>query len=260
MTATRTAWTTALAGALLSFSLAGCGAGNDPVNLGPDPAFLWWTDHESGDLGDWTRGGDALGASYESGGGTIGVAAGPPARSGRFALVSTTPTSAAATAQVSRKSAAPPDGYYGAWFYVPAFARPATYWVFFSFHSGADAALWDVKLAATNTGALTLQLLHHDTGDVTPLLDVVVPIGRWFQVQAYYRATGDAADALRVWLDDALVFEVTGPDAAGAAGVSWTLGSITDGLTPGPVTLSIDDAFIATRRIDPHAPPFWRGP
>jgi hypothetical protein len=248
-----------LAGVLVSLALGGCGSTNAPVDLGPDPAFLWWTDHESGDLGDWTRGGAAEGASYENGGGAVGVGAGL-ARSGRFALESTTPAGATAAAQVTRKSALAPDGYYGAWFYVPAFARPATYWVFFSFHSGADVVLWDLKLAATDAGALTLQLLRHDTGDVTPLRDVVVPVGRWFQVQAHYQATGAAGDALRIWLDDALVFEVVGPDPGSAAGVSWILGSITDGLAPGPVTLSIDDAFIATRRIDPHAPPFWRGP
>jgi hypothetical protein len=253
--------TRALGGALVSLALLGCG--NDPVDLGTDPAFLWWTDHETGDLADWTRGGAAMGASYEIAGGTIGVETGHT-RSGHFALVSTTPATPPAAAmtagQVTRKSDKPPDGYYGAWFYVPAFARATTYWVFFSFHSGADVVLWDVKLAPTGAGALTLQLFHHDTGDVTPLRDVAVPLGSWFQVQAYYRATGDADDALRIWLDDALVFEVDGPDAAGAAGVGWILGSITDGLAPGPVALSIDDAFIATRRIDPHAGPFWRGP
>ena len=246
-----------------SLALLGCGAGQ-PVDLGTDPAFLWWTDHETGDLSDWTRGGDTLGASYEIGGGTIGVAT-TPTRSGHFALVSTTPpgtppAAALNAGQVTRKSDAPPDGYYGAWFYVPGFVRPTTYWVFFSFHNGADAVLWDVKLAPTDAGTMTLQLLHHDTGDVTPLQNVTVPLGRWFQVQAYYRATGDAGDALRVWLDDALVFEIDGADPAGAAGVRWTLGTVTDGLTPGPVALSIDDAFIATRRIAPDAPPFWRGP
>jgi hypothetical protein len=255
MTTTLAAKAAVLAGAILS--LAGCGATDAPVNLGQDPAFVWWSDHESGDLADWTRGGDALGGSYENGGGTIGVVA-EPAHSGRFALVSTTPASTGAAAQVSRKSAAPPDGYYGAWFYVPAFARPAVYWVFFSFHSGANVPLWDLKLAATDAGTMTLQLFHPDTGDVTPLRDVTVPIGRWFQVQAYYRATGDPADVLRFWLEDELVFEVTGPDAPGAAGVLWILGTITDGLAPGPVALSIDDAFIATHRIDPRAPPFWR--
>jgi hypothetical protein len=249
---------TALAGALVALALAGCG--NDPVDLGTDPAFVWWTDHETGDLADWTRGGTAMGASYEIAGGTIGVQR-DHTRSGHFALVSTTPggtppTGAMTAGQVTRRSAESPDGYYGAWFYVPAFARATTYWVFFSFHSGADVVLWDVKLAPTDAGALTLQLFHHDTGDVPPLRAITVPLGTWFQVQAYYRAKGDAADVLRIWLDDALAFEVEGPDAA--AGVAWTLGSITDGLAPGPVSLLIDDAFIATHRIDPHAPPFWR--
>jgi hypothetical protein len=244
------------AAALAALALAGCA----PVSLGPDPDFLWWSDHETGDLADWTRGGDAEGASYESGGGAVAVVTGL-ARSGHYALVSTTPAAGAAgttAGQVTRKTASATGAYFGAWFYVPAVARPATYWVFFSFHAAGGAALWDLKLAPDGAGGLALQLLHHDTGDVAPLRLLTVPIGRWFQVQASYRALGDAGDALRVWQDDAPIFEVSGADAAGAGGVQWTLGSITDGLQPGPVSLLVDDAFIATRRIAADAPRFWR--
>jgi hypothetical protein len=256
----------ASAGGLTTLALAlalasGCGG---PLDLGPDPDFLWWSDHETGGLDDWLRGGAATGSMYAAGGGSVSVQAGL-ARSGHYALASTAGASGTTSAgQVTRRGQRG-DAYYGAWFYVPAAARPATYWVFFSFHgddgTGAgDVALWDVKLAPIDAvGTLELQLLHHDTGDVAPLAHHTVPLGRWFQVQAFLRPAADAAGILQIWLDGAPVFDVGGPTTTAAApAIAWTAGTITDGLTPAPTTLYVDDAFIAKRRIEADAPPFWR--
>ena len=86
-----------------------------------------------------------------------------------------------------------------------------------------------------------------------------MPLGRWFQVQAFLHAANDASGALRVWLDGAQIFDITGPTTTTAApAIAWTVGTITDGLTPAPTAVYVDDAFIARRRIDPDAPPFWR--
>jgi hypothetical protein len=241
---------------------AGCGG---PLDIGTDPNFLWWTDHETG-LDDWLRGGTAAGSSYATGGGTVSVDAGL-ARSGRYALTSTAGAAGTTSAgQVTRRGITT-DAYYGAWFYLTAVAQPATYWVFFSFHgddaAGGDTALWDLKFAdsVNDPGALELQLLHHDTGDVTPLAHVAVPLGRWFQVQAFLRPAADDTGLLQIWLEGTPIFDLPGATTPAATpSVSWTLGSITDGLTPAPTSLSIDDAFIAKRQIEPTAPPFWRAP
>jgi hypothetical protein len=248
----------------LAALLAVAGGCDKPLDLGSDPDFLWWTDHETGGLDDWLRGGTTAGSTYATGGGAISVQAGL-ARSGRYALVSTAGAAGATTAgQVTRRGQRE-DAYYGAWFYLSASATPATYWVFFSFHGddgagGGDVALWDLKLAPVDaSGTLELQLLHHDTGDVAPSAHVAAPLGRWFQVQAFLHPTADASGALRVWLDGAPVYDLAGPTTTAAApAISWTVGTITDGLTPAPTTLYVDDAFIAKRRIGPDAPPFWR--
>ena len=249
----------ALALATLS---ASCGR---TLDVGQDPDFLWWTDHETGGLDDWTRGGAAGGSTYEAGGGSVSVGSGV-ARSGRYALVSMAGAAGTTSAgQASRHGPTTP-AHYGAWFYLPAAATPATYWVFFSFHAtdagAGDIALWDLNLADAGGGALTLQLLRHDTGDVTPAAPpLTVPRGRWFQVQADFHPAADDTGALRISLDGALAFDVEGatlPAGASISNVTWTLGTITDGLMPAPATLYADDAFIATRQIDYRAPPFWR--
>ena len=240
---------------------AGCGR---TLDLGMDPDFVWWTDHETANLDDWTRGGASSGSTYATGGGAISVATGV-ARSGRYALVSTAGAAGATSAGQATRRNSNEAAYYGAWFFLPTAATPATYWVFFSFHStddaGNDSALWDLKLADASGGALGLQLLRHDTGNVTPAAPLTVPLGRWFQVQAFFRPATDATGALRIWLDGTLAFDVEGATlnpGASSSGVAWTIGTITDGLTPAPATLYADDAFIATRQIDVRAPPFWR--
>jgi hypothetical protein len=238
---------------------AACGG---PLDLGSDPDFLWWTDHETGGLDDWLRGGTAAGSSYIAGGGDVAVQTGL-ARSGRFALTSTAGAAGTTSAgQVTRRGLSV-AAYYGAWVYLPAFALPASYWVFFSFHgddgAGGDSALWDLKLADAGTSTLELQLLRHDAGDLVPQQHVPVPFGRWFQVEAFLRPASDDTGRLQIWLDGTPIYDVSGATTAAATpAVSWSLGSITDGLSPAPASLTFDDAFIAKREIAASAPPFWR--
>jgi hypothetical protein len=253
----------ALAAALLAACVLAAGCGRT-IDVGQDPDFYWWTDHETGALDDWTRGGPGEGWTYAAGGGAVTVGTGV-ARSGRYALVSTGGAAGTTSAGQATRRGPGAAAYYGAWLYLPAPALPATYWVFFSFHTrtpaGNDTALWDLKLADAGAGTLGLQLLHHDTGNLTPISMPAAPLGRWFQVQAFFAPALDDTGALRVWLDGTLAFDFAGPTInAGASGadVTWTLGTITDGLTPAPATLYADDAFIAKRQVDFRAPPFWR--
>jgi hypothetical protein len=244
-------------------ALVGSAAGAcSPVDLGPDPDFVWWSDHETGDLSDWQRGGTDFGSTYVQGG-ELTVTA-DVARSGTRALRSTVVTPGSAAAQISRAEIAAPAAYYGAWFLLPDAAQPATFWVFFSFHAraapGNDVPVWDLKLASPGP---ELQLLRHDTGDLAPLTHVPVPVGRWFQVEAFYRPAADANGRLQIWLDGTPIYDLAGvptaPANAAEAPVTWSVGSITDGLTPTPATLYVDDAYVSKRRLGPEFPPFWRG-
>jgi hypothetical protein len=249
--------------ALSALLLAAGACGGEPVNLGPDPDFLWWSDHETGDLADWSRGGTDLGATYAQGG-EVAVTA-DQARSGTHALRSTVTAPAAngqSAAQIWRSGLDAPAAYYGAWFLLPATAQPTSFWVFFSLRArtapNGDVPLWDVKLAGAQP---ELQLLQHDTGDVAPLAHVPVPVGRWFHVEAFYVPAADASGRLQLWLDGTPIYDLSGPTApadAATAPVTWTLGTITDGLTPAPATLFVDDAYVSRRRLGPGFPPFWR--
>jgi hypothetical protein len=247
--------------ALAALLLAGA-CGGEPANLGPDPDFLWWSDHETGDLADWSRGGTELGATYVQSG-DVSVTT-ERARSGTHALRSTV-TAPVGAAQIWRAGLDASAAYYGAWFLLPTAPQPAannSYWVFFALRArtapGTDLPLWDLKLAGAQP---ELQLLAHDAGDVEPLAHVPVPIGRWFHVEAFYVPAADAGGRLRIWLDGATIYDLSGPTApagAATAPVTWTLGTNTDGLTPAPATLFVDDAYVSRRRLGPGFPPFWR--
>ena len=85
-----------------------------------------------------------------------------------------------------------------------------------------------------------------------------VPIGQWFQIEAFYRSAPDDTGRVTVWQDGVLVIDVSGGPTAPTSYVEWSVGSLADGLTPPTASLYIDDVAIARRRLGPTFPPFWR--
>jgi hypothetical protein len=253
--------------ALLPWSACVAMWGCATADLGKSPEFLWWTDHESGDLSGWT--GDDGGYVWTSEGGTVEVVTNPT-RSGRYALRSAVVASSSATKPssglVSRNGSLPTEAYYSAWFYVPEAVIPTQYWLFFKFRSRSTESttstaveLWDLDLMSDGASGLTLRLYHHDTGDETALATPTVPLGRWFQTEAFYRAANDASGRLTVWVDGVNLFDVTGKPTAPTPYVEWGVGGAADAITPPSATLYIDDAAITTERLGPDFPVFWRG-
>ena len=78
----------------------------------------------------------------------------------------------------------------------------AMYWVIFKFRQEDQSTmdeLYDLDLINLDTGEMSLQLYDHRRQAVVPL-DVaspVVPVGQWFQIEAFYRNTQDAPDGSR---------------------------------------------------------------
>jgi len=230
-----------------------------PVGMGPDPDFVWWTDNESGDLSDWNQ----RGATWESGGGTL-TAVSRPVRSGRYAIravVSAQPTGTISGAVLVADNM-PQDAYYSAWFLVPDPVPTSTYWTFFKLGSrtvvddpSTGVAVWDFDLEPAPDG-IKLRLFHHPPEDVAPITPKTVPIGRWFQVEAHFRASTAGDGELLLWLDDTLVFEVHGPTAPSGY-VGWTIGGATEDLAAPQAALLLDDAAVTTRRLGTKFPPFY---
>jgi hypothetical protein len=193
-----------------------------------------------------------------------------PTRSGQFAVKATVLATSGlgnvSAALVSRRGTIPQQAFFSAWFYVPISITETSYWLLFKFRSTSGTLateLWDLDIAPFTqaTSALRIRLYSHQSGtDVAPLSEekALVPIGRWFQTEALFRAANDASGKLSVWIDGRLVFELLDLATAPDTEVEWSIGAATETITPSSASLFFDDAAITNTRLGPDFPPFWR--
>lgn len=265
-----------LAGVIFAVAVTSPACSAPPMNVGQDPDILWWTDHETGDTSDWLQGGSDAGQIYVLStspfdSATLVVSPGV-ARSGRFAMRSTVTTGVVGppvtTLAIRKGPSLPAEAYYSAWFYVPAASTPVNYWLCFKFRSRTTPAdpntvleLWDLDLypVAGPNSPLFINLFHHAPSQPLRMAGApAVPIGKWFQIEAFYRPAADPSGRLTVWQDGTIIYDVTGPTAP-TSYVEWSVGEASDGLAPpGTASLYVDDAAISRRRLGPTFPVFFR--
>lgn len=252
--------------ALTAASAVACSQGAS--DLGPSPDILWWTDHETGDLSDWQRDG---GSMWTAAGGQLDVVT-SPIRSGRYALrsaVTSSPGGVLSEAVAQRAGEMLVDAYYSAWYFVPAAATTTSYWLFFKFRSrcaagdpsAGAAEVWDLDFLPDANGGMQFALYGHvNRANESPVAVPNVPIGRWFQIEAFLRPTNDNTGQLTIWEDDTKIFDIQDrPTMPSGRCVEWSVGGITGIITPVSATFYVDDAAISTRRLGPDYPVFWRG-
>jgi hypothetical protein len=228
--------------------------------------MLWWTDHETGDSSDWTR--DGRGDDWTAGAGSTEIVA-SPTRSGRYALRSTVSTldGSLSAGIVTRNQGLPVEAFYSVWYLVTRPATPVQDWTFFKFRSRTVASdpystgpAWDLRLVLNEEGgAMSVILVHATEGNMPAVAVPTPPVGKWFQVEAFLRATNDDSGRLTVWLDGTTIFDLAGRSTMPSSYVEWSVGGLTEALVS-PATLCFDDAAISTRRLGPAYPVFWREP
>jgi hypothetical protein len=100
---------------------------------------------------------------------------------------------------------------------------------------------------------MTLRLYDHRNGGADLPLDAaapVVPVGKWFQVEAFYRNANDQTGRLVFWLDGRQVVDWTGPTAP-TPWVAWDATSVAIDLNPPTSIIHIDDCAISRSRVGP---------
>lgn len=252
---------------LLVVIAAATGCGEPGFSFGDHPDFYWWTDHESPTSRRWTDGpkpGAPGGFIDNPGESRLEVVAGI-ARSGAHAAhvkVFNPPLASISVALAGRNGPFPGDAYYSAWFYLPAAPAPRTYWTFFRLRSpaspGETAILDELNLSFTLRADGSLGIDLDWPGHVFPLSpnSVAVPIGEWFQIEAFQHSATEKTGQIQVWQDDVLIFDYEGSTPL-TPFVDWSVGAIVDSLKDGSGSeLYIDDAAITKRRLGPSAPPF----
>ena len=247
--------------------LAPVGCSGRSMSFGDDPDVLWWTDHESENLSGWTGGvgpdGGGPGGFTIMGGSTVRVVQGI-ARSGHWALLVTdlSPNSRDYPL-AARNGPLPLEMYCSAWYYIPLQLHPKTYWWFMLFRSRHppydDQSFRDeVRLSFTTRpdGTMGSVLQSPEWGDVQPLVDREIPVGRWFHIEVFLRTATDASGQVMVWQDGELTFQASGQTSQ-TTYTEWMVGGVVDSLTTPASQLYIDDAAISRRRLGP-VPPFTR--
>jgi len=244
---------------LLAFAAGGAGCAPD-LDVGSD--VLWSAGFETGTFDEWirvpTRGAEAFPAPGDK----IEVS-NERAHDGGHAAKLTIDTSTAGEQQntlVSRTGSLPTEAYYSAWYYLPRSENVGTYWVIFKFRlrtiaddPSTSAEFYDLDLRDLPSGEMTMVLYDHRLAHEVPLgvPDPVVPVGIWFQLEAFYRNTQDTTGHLTVWLDGRQIIDIADQPMAPTPWIEWDVGNIGEDLTPSPAVLFIDDCAVSQTRVGP---------
>jgi hypothetical protein len=238
------------------------GCSDRSLSFGDNPNVLWWTDHETGDLSDWL-GKTADGGYILAGNSRVEVVEGI-ARSGSHALLIADDSPNQRDYPLAARNGPLPIGVYAsAWYYLPKAVHPTSYWWFVlwrSRHPPYDSSSFrdEIHLSFANRpdGTMSTTLETAELGTIAPLVEREIPIGRWFQIETYLRATDGSDGELKLWQDGELSYQVTGKMME-TTWAEWMTGGVVDGLTTDASELYIDDAAISRERLGP-LPPFSR--
>ena len=161
----------------------------------------------------------------------------------------------------SRTGYLPTEAYYSAWYNLPRTVSVGVYWVIMKFRqrtvvddASTERELFDLNLKTLGSGGMSLRVYSHQNGGGDLALSVpedpVVPVGPWFQIEAFYRAAADSSGRLTFWLDGQQILDLRGPTGP-TPWVAWDVVSVAQSLTPDTATLFVDDCAISLSRVGP---------
>ena len=238
---------------------------------------VWRADHAEGDLGDWfDRSSSASGpggGEYNSGGGDAFASLGA-ARAGSYGALLNLPTGSGGTRlfrwQELRRHRRVTTT---AWFFIPrnttltGDAATGRYWILNEFKSASAGGarndpFWYVN-AYRGRGGLRARLAwgyqsrlegpRRGQAGWRNFGDVPIPVGRWFEMRMTIKQSSGFAGAIRVTVDGRTLADLekirTGRRScsynAWCVDQSWAPTSYSDGLSPAPAQVYLDDAAIA---------------
>jgi Polysaccharide lyase len=162
---------------------------------------------------------------------------------------------------------------YSAWYYLPRREIPTRdMWNVFQFKSGSPSVhsigtdpFWTINIVRSRRGGPLRLVLKWKGGDTDhtrgvrgPFADsqrhprtyrqrrAVVPIRRWFKINAYLKQSGDFSGALVVRQDGVLLWNMRGIRTKYPDGwQSWSIGNYSNGIRNDPATIYIDNARVA---------------
>lgn len=243
--------------------LTGCAGYAGKTNGGP-PA-LWSGDMETGDLSQWysspAGAAGSPGGAVENSGVATAVASTDFAHSGRYSakLTITTPDTPTSGARLFRwaESQKYPQLYYSVWYYFPQSYTPAVFWNVLQWKSkhvvsgvATNDPFFTLEVVATPSGQMYFYLGDDNTQTTYQQGSqnaVPIPVGRWFNVQAFYQCDGGGAGRVTIWQDGVQLWDIQNVNTRYSDGdCQWSVNNYSSGLTPATATIYVDDAAIST--------------
>lgn len=228
------------------------GAPNEPAPITFDPVALPWSSGFEGGFCDFAR---VDGFCYGDPGASYTLVT-SPVHSGRFAAafsVRGDGSNRAKQVRCVRQGRFPMEGYYSAWYFIPAFATNLDNWNLLHFQ-GADPPadlrnLWDVSLVSDDSNALRLRLLSYESLLDPEYADAMepIPIGAWFQIKVRFRRASNATGELSVFQDGELVAQMTNLVTDDTIWGQLYVGNYATDLMPVDSTVFVDDVVFSDR-------------
>ena len=229
------------------------------AQLGTD--LLWVSTFEDGNFGEWSDPGGG-GPRSDTAPNTLEASTEQAHRGHYAAKLTIVPTmpDVYADASLMRKSGLPEEAYYSAWYYVPSPVTVGKFWTIFKLrmrsvadNATTEAELYDANIRSQPGGELTFWIYDHRIAGQIPqqTSDVVVPVGQWFQVEAFYRNAQDNTGRATFWFNGQLIADVNGMAMGPTPWVEWDAVNVGANLSPVPVTIYVDDAAISRSRVGP---------
>jgi hypothetical protein len=216
---------------------------------------LWSSGFESGDLSEWTRGNG--GGVENSGTGTVSVST-DVAHSGRYSgkLAIANATNQTQAARLFRwgESENSPQAYYSVWYYFPREYSGMIWWNVFQWKSKLSSTvndpLWILNVDTRSDGSMYFYLYDWINRRAYSQRVMNIPVGRWFQVEAYYQQATDNTGRVTFWQDGTQIFDLSGIVTKRPGDeIDWSVTNYTDNIDPPDAVIYVDDAAISTVRL-----------
>lgn len=235
--------------------LTACG---EPLVVGSN--VIWSSDHESGTLDAWSA--DSEGGTYTNGEEASCAVSTDQARSGAFSVKLTAPGNRTdAGAGLFRRESTHADAYYSVWYYVPRAHEAVTYWTILRFRPSspvdptATSLGMDLDLRSLPNGEFVLEVVHQRQAYLRWPLAIpppIVPVAKWFQIEARFRSATDETGLLKVWLNGTLVYDIEGRVTNLGDEFYFSPCNETNTVVPAPAEIYVDDVMVSLSRITPN--------
>lgn len=217
--------------------------------------IIWAADHSTGDMSQWYESGG--GGEFNSGGGVSRVST-AVSRSGRHAAelrLSNVQGDQGVRLFRWQEPRQHSDLYYSTWYYFPERYVAPNWWNVFQFKSKTSSrndAFFQLNVGNRADGQMHFYLYDWQRRRSYPQSTVNIPVGRWFQVEVYYKSRGDQTGQVTVWQDGVELFNVNDVQTRYPDGdTQWSVNNYTDSIKPDPAVTYVDDALISKIRVGP---------